>query len=375
VTFPRVLLCSASMLLAGTAINADADQVVPAGSAAAEDHPAFMPPIQSAVIPVTASVQSSPPRVEQSLSDFVPLIRGEGLEGWVVQEGKSSAWSRTADAITCSSATGGWLRTEASYSDFELRFEYCLQAGGNTGIGLRSPPSGNPTFTSLEIQLLDDSAPKYANLRPDQYTGSVYYQIPATQRAKLNPAGEWNRCLIVCRGDLITVTINGDLVNEIHLNRHQQGEASSEQPKPKYLLSQRPPIGHIALQSHSTPIAFRKIEVKDLSVAAPSGLRYVELAAGDGEPVVTPRTVTVHYVGQLPDGKRFTDTRDLGAPVTVPVDNVISGWKEGIQGMKVGSRRRIIVPPSLAYGTDGIADLIPPDATLVFEVELCGFEN
>src|SRR5690606_19027809 len=95
----------------------------------------------------------------------------------------------------------------------------------------------------------------------------------------------------------------------------------------------------------------------------------------EGEEISAPRTVTVHYVGQLPDGKRFTDTRDVGTPVTVTLASVIPGWQEGIQGMKVGGRRRIIVPPELGYGPAGINDVIPPDSTLVFEIELCGFEK
>jgi FKBP-type peptidyl-prolyl cis-trans isomerase FkpA len=270
------------------------------------------------------------------------------------------------------SSAGGWLRTELEYSDFQLRLEYRLQSGGNTGIGLRAPDHGNPTFTGLEVQLLDDTSSKYSGLRPDQYTGSIYYQVPANQKAALKPVGEWNLCEICCKGDRLTVKVNGDLVNDVDLGHPPQ---AAENQKGSYSLSQRPPIGHIALQSHSTRVDFRKIELQDLTVQTDSGLRYVVLAEGDGAPLHEGKTVTVHYVGQLTDGKRFTDTRDLGQPVTVPLDAIIPGWREGLEGMKIGGRRRLIVPPSLGYGAQGVAGVIPPDATLVFEVELCGFDR
>ncbi len=327
------------------------------------------------VIPVTAAVVTDVPVAAPSAPEFVSLIQGEGLNGWVVQEGKSTAWTREGDVLSCHSAAGGWLRTELEYSDFELRLEYRLQSGGNTGIGLRSPPVGNPTFNGIEIQLLDDNSPKYTGLREDQYTGSLYYQVPASKRAQLKPNGEWNLCEVSCRGDHLTIKINGEVVNEVTLNRQLNEAIGSEQPKPRYSLSQRPPIGHIALQSHSTRVDFRKVELKDLTVHKASGLRYLDLKSGEGEEIADPRTITVHYVGQLGHGQRFTDTRDVGTPVTVSLSSVIPGWKEGIQGMKVGGRRRIIVPPALGYGADGIADIIPADSTLVFEIELCGFEK
>lgn len=357
------------MLIAGTATVSAADQIVQAtGQANPSD------PSGSFVTPVTAVV-AAPPTLSRPEAPFKSLLTGDGLEGWEVQEGKQSAWVRDGEIISCHSAAGGWLRTVTEYGDFELRLEYRLQSGGNTGVGLRCPPAGNPTFTGIEVQLLDDSSPKYASLRPDQYTGSIYYQVPATQKASLKPIGEWNQCEIVCRGDLLTIKINGELVNQVQLNRHGAPNIGSEQPKSRYLLSQRPPIGHIALQSHSTRVDFRKIELKDLEVRTESGLRYVDLSNGEGESASKATNVSVHYVGQLLDGKRFTDTRDIGEPVKISLASVIPGWKEGIQGMKVGGRRRLIVPPSLGYGHSGVDNLIPPNATLVFEVELCGLES
>ncbi|MCA8997732.1 MAG: DUF1080 domain-containing protein [Planctomycetaceae bacterium] len=303
---------------------------------------------------------------------FLSLMPQNGLDGWTIQEGRTGTWVNEDGEIRCIALGGGWLRTDKEYSDFVLRFEYQLQPGGNTGIGLRCPSVGNPTFTGIEIQLLDDGASKYAQLREDQYTGSIYYQVAAQRRATLRPPGDWNACEIRCIGDQLRVEINGEVVNEVNLATvsQKEGEPQSESP-----LANRPPVGHIALQSHSTQVRFRKVEVLDLAIETSSGLRYVDLASGQGEPVPgeVAGTVTVHYVGQLLDGKRFSDSRELGPPVTVGLKDAILGWEEGLRGMRPGGRRRLIVPPSLAYGSEGYEKLIPPDATLVFEVELVSF--
>ena len=109
---------------------------------------------------------------------------------------------------------------------------------------------------------------------------------------------------------------------------------------------------------------------------APSGLWYTDLAAGQGEAAVAGRTVTVHYTGWLPDGTKFDSSRDRGEPFafTLGAGQVISGWDEGVKGMKVGGRRKLVLPPQLAYGDGGAPPTIPPHATLVFDVEVLKIE-
>lgn len=306
-------------------------------------------------------------------SDFVSLLSGTGLDGWTVHEGRQDAWQRDGEAVYCQGSGGGWLRTEKQYSDFHLKLEYKLQTGANSGIGIRSPELGNPTFAGIELQLLDDSSPKYANVREDQHTGSLYYHVAPSQQPKLHPVGEWNQCEVICKGDQITIKLNGETVNDTNVLNPTADKSSSTGAKSQ--LAKRPPIGRIALQSSNSRVDFRNIQLKDLSVETSSGVKYVDLQAGDGALLTNATTLQVHYVGQLLNGTRFGDTRDLGEPVTVPLEGVIEGWKHGMTGMKVGGRRRLIVPPEMAYGSQGVKNLIPPGATLVFEVELCGFAN
>jgi FKBP-type peptidyl-prolyl cis-trans isomerase FkpA len=109
---------------------------------------------------------------------------------------------------------------------------------------------------------------------------------------------------------------------------------------------------------------------------APSGLWYSDLAPGKGDSAVAGRTVTVHYTGWLPDGTKFDSSRDRGEPFafTLGAGQVISGWDEGVKGMKVGGRRKLVLPPPLAYGEAGAPPAIPPNATLVFDVEVLKVE-
>ena len=97
-----------------------------------------------------------------------------------------------------------------------------------------------------------------------------------------------------------------------------------------------------------------------------------ELVAGNGQEARTSQMVTVHYTGWLTDGTKFDSSRDSGEPLQFRLGRgqVIRGWDQGVAGMRVGGKRKLTIPPELAYGADGAGGVIPPDATLVFEVEL-----
>ncbi|VVD91224.1 FKBP-type peptidyl-prolyl cis-trans isomerase [Pandoraea terrigena] len=107
-------------------------------------------------------------------------------------------------------------------------------------------------------------------------------------------------------------------------------------------------------------------------ITTDSGLQYDDLQVGDGAEATPGNTVTVHYTGWLTDGKKFDSSKDRNDPFAFVLGGgmVIRGWDEGVAGMKVGGKRKLVIPPELGYGARGAGGVIPPNATLVFEVEL-----
>ena len=107
-------------------------------------------------------------------------------------------------------------------------------------------------------------------------------------------------------------------------------------------------------------------------VTTPSGLKYTDVKVGTGAEAKSGQNVSVHYTGTLTDGKKFDSSKDRNQPFNFPLGagRVIKGWDEGVAGMKVGGVRKLVIPANLGYGASGAGGVIPPNATLLFDVEL-----
>lgn len=147
------------------------------------------------------------------------------------------------------------------------------------------------------------------------------------------------------------------------------------------------PAAAAAPQDKAAPAAVPAAEKKEVPVAAnltagasavttPSGLKYEDMKVGEGAAPAVGQRVKVHYTGWLTDGKKFDSSVDRGQPFTFALGRgmVIKGWDEGVASMKIGGKRKLFIPPELGYGARGAGGVIPPNATLVFEVELLGAE-
>jgi hypothetical protein len=150
-----------------------------------------------------------------------------------------------------------YLWRENTYSDFILRFDFQLTPGANNGIGIRAPLSGDAAYVGMEIQVLDNEHPKYAQLQPYQYHGSVYGVIPA-KRGYLLPTGQWNTEEISLRGNEIKVTLNGTVITEGNLAEVSKNGTMDHKEHPGLLRKE----GHIGFLGHGDVVRFKNIRIK-----------------------------------------------------------------------------------------------------------------
>ena len=130
-------------------------------------------------------------------------------------------------------------------------------------------------------------------------------------------------------------------------------------------------------EAATVPVKGVESPVTSGAMTTPSGLSYTDIVQGSGGAPTSGKKVTVHYTGILVDGKKFDSSVDRGQPFVfrIGAGEVIPGWDEGVISMKVGGKRRLVIPPQLGYGAAGAGGVIPPDATLIFDVELLDVEE
>ena len=131
-------------------------------------------------------------------------------------------------------------------------------------------------------------------------------------------------------------------------------------------------LAQVALAQNAVITAAAKEEG---AVLTPSGLVYRSLKDGSGASPTASDKVTVHYKGTFPDGREFDSSYKRGQPIDFPLNRVIACWTEGVQRMKVGGKAKLTCPPEIAYGARGAGNAVPPNATLLFEVELLGIQG
>jgi hypothetical protein len=180
------------------------------------------------------------------------------LKGWHVKDGKTEAWKANGEMISCVLPGGGWLASDKQYGDFELKIDYRIGPGGNSGLGIRFPTVGDPAHEGIEIQILDDNAPEYKGKLVDaQYTGGLYYQVAAKSHPAKAP-GQWNHYDVYCKGDIVRVKLNGVLIQDCDVSKETNGKGGHKS------LAARPRKGHIGMQSHGHQVDFRNIEIREL---------------------------------------------------------------------------------------------------------------
>ena len=188
---------------------------------------------------------------------FVALFDGKTLNGWTLVSKLGPGYITKENMIICPKDGGGNLYTEKEYSNFIFRFDFRLEPGSNNGVGIRAPLEGDAHYLGMEIQILDNDHPKWKDLRPAQYHGSVYDVFPA-MRGFLKKPGEWNREEIRAEGRRVTVTLNGTVILDADLDSAKDPEVLKKHPG----LARA--SGHVGFLGHNEYVEFRNIRIKEL---------------------------------------------------------------------------------------------------------------
>jgi lysophospholipase L1-like esterase len=183
------------------------------------------------------------------------LFNGTDLSGWEQVGGKPSWGVEDGMLFTTGVEGGGWLSTVKEYGDYDLELEFRVPPDGNSGVFIRCPREGNPAFEGSEIQVLDDYADQYKELKPWQYCGSVYSTVAPAKRVT-KPAGEWQTFRIRCQGTRVSVVLNGEPIVDADMNDHL--DKVKDHPGLKRTK------GYIGLQNHGSRLDYRNIRIREL---------------------------------------------------------------------------------------------------------------
>lgn len=206
------------------------------------------------LLPVLVLLFSAVSMADEKEEGFQPLFNGKDLTGWEGAGKEADAcWLVEEGDVVCTGKPGPWLRSAGEFGDYELRLEYKLKEGGNSGVYIRVPKDGNHhgEGAGIEVQILDDNAARYKDLKAYQYSGSLYAIVAAEPRVS-KPAGEWNSMTIRCEGTKYEVHHNG-----------QQVIKSDETAAPE--LAKRLTKGYLGLQNHNEEVRFRNVRIKNLA--------------------------------------------------------------------------------------------------------------
>ncbi|MFD0893240.1 DUF1080 domain-containing protein [Luteolibacter ambystomatis] len=279
-----------------------------------------------------------------------PLFNGKDLTGWhgegyVVEDG----------AIACT-PQGRNLVTDDTFADYILDFEFKLTPGANNGIGIHYPGTGDSAYVGMEVQVLDSTDPKYKDLKPYQFHGSLYTLVPAKQ-GLLKPVGEWNKERIVVDGPNVRVEVNGEVALRANLD-----ELNKQFPKHEGAKRRG---GHLAFLGHGDRVLFRNLNITELPPGANSagaaGAGFTRIFDGktltgwktekDGDESWVPINGILKHIGTAKNPSQLWTEKEYG-DFTMVFD-----WRWNGTGPKM--QRPIILPDGTEKkGADGKSETV-----------------
>lgn len=196
---------------------------------------------------------------EEKKDKFKILFDGTNLNEWVGNKKDYIVENNELIVKPSEGGGGGNLFTKDEYKDFNFRFEFLLTPGANNGLGIRAPLEGDAAYEGMELQILDNEADIYKDLKPYQYHGSVY-GILAAKRGYLKPVGEWNQQEVIVNGTKIKVILNNQVILDGDIKSARDNGAPDKQPHPGLKKEK----GHIGFLGHGSVLKFRNIRIKEL---------------------------------------------------------------------------------------------------------------
>jgi hypothetical protein len=188
---------------------------------------------------------------------FKSIFNGKDFTGWA---GPIDNYEIKDGAIACKAGKGGTIYFDEELTDFTVRLEIKLAPGGNNGLAIRYPGTGDTAYVGMcELQVLDDDAPKYAKLDPRQYHGSAYGMV-AAKRGHQKPVGEWNVEEVTVKGSTIKVVLNGETILDTDLSKVDMANVMAHKEHPGKDRTK----GFFGFAGHNDPIQFRNISIKKL---------------------------------------------------------------------------------------------------------------
>ena len=182
----------------------------------------------------------------------ITLFNGKDLAGW------TGADYEVKDGVMI--CRGKILRSEKQYSNYVFEFDFLLPPHGNNGLGIHYPGEGRPSGAGMELQILDNSHPKYAKLKDSQYHGSLY-KLQAAKRGFLKPVGQWNHQKVTVQGSQVVVELNGEKILDANLD-----ELAAKNSKHKGVKRRS---GYICFCGHGSPVQFKNITLLELPALKP----------------------------------------------------------------------------------------------------------